>query len=157
MAVKWTNPNDLDKEIRQFEARYNTRAVQWLMRLGEQVVSYAREHGSYTDQTSNLRNSIGYLIVQHGRVIHFSFEGDTPSRSKQGDVGEAHKTGYSYARDVASNLDKDKTYLVWVAGMEYAAAVEAKGYDVLKGSGDWVESEAKKQMEYFKRYLLRKL
>lgn len=155
MAIKWTNKSEVDKEFRSFEARYNSRAVQMLCRLGEQVVKYAREHGSYTDRTANLRNSIGYLVVQNGRVMQTAFSGNTPSKTAQGDATKAHATGQNYAEQVASTLDKNKTYLVWVAGMDYAAAVEAKGYDVITGSGDWVKSEAEKQMEYFRRYLMR--
>ena len=38
----------------------------------------------------------------------------------------------SPARSVARELPANKTYLVWVAGMEYAKYVEAKGFDVLE-------------------------
>ena len=156
MAIIWTNKKELDAEFKRFENRYNDKAVELLLRLGEQVVKRARENGSYTDRTSNLRNSIGYLVIHNGRIVQTSFTGNTPSRNGKGDLNFSHKTGLDYAKDVASNLDRNKTYLVWVAGMEYAAIVESKGYDVLQGSKDWAESEAQKQIEKFKRFLLGK-
>lgn len=156
MALRWTNKDELDREFKEFEERYNRKSAEWMCRLGEQVVKYARENGNYTDRTANLRNSIGYMVVQSGKVIADSFKGNTPSREKGGDIAKAHQMGLDYAKEVIKDFDGDKTYLVWVAGMEYAAAVEAKGYDVIEGSGNWVESQAQKQMESFKRFLLSK-
>ena len=54
---------------------------------------------------------------------------------------------------VVEELPKKHTYLVWVAGMEYARYVEAKGYDVIEGSGNWVESNADALKEEFRQYL----
>ena len=160
MAVKWTNKNDLDREFKQLEIRYNQRAVDWLCLLGEKMVKYAREDKSearhYKDQTGNLRNSIGYIVVHNGRVVQTAFNGNTPSVTKLGDPAKAHQEGLNHAQSIVSTLSSDKTYLVLTAGMDYAIAVEAKGYDVITGAGNWVESEAKTQMENFKRYLLSK-
>lgn len=157
MALKWTNKDELDRQFREFEYRYNQKAVEWMARLGEMVVKYAREHGNYTDRTANLRNSIGYLVVHSGNVVKSSFEGKLSPKIGTGANSEmAHSKGLNHARAVARELDNTKTYLVWVAGMEYAAYVEAKGFDVIRSSGDWLEANAKKQVEMFKRYLLSK-
>ncbi len=114
--------------------------------LGERVVKYAREHGSYTDRTGNLRNSIGYVVVQYGRIVTENFG-----------IGSSHEEAKSkartYALNVARELPANKTYLVWVAGMEYAKYVEAKGFDVLEGSGNWVESTAEKLKAEFAQFL----
>lgn len=160
MAIKWTNKKEVDLDFKEFEARYNAKAVEWLCLLGEKMVKYAREDKSnakhYTDQTGNLRNSIGYIVVHNGNVVQHAFNGNTPSNTKPGDPRMAHQEGLNYAQSIVSSLSSDKTYLVLTAGMDYAVAVEAKGYDVITGAGDWVESEAKKQMENFKRFLLSK-
>ena len=66
---------------------------------------------------------------------------------------EAQQKARSYALQVARELPANKTYLVWVAGMEYARYVEAKGFDVLQGSGDWVEATAEKLKAEFARFL----
>ena len=155
MAIKFTNKAEVDRTFQEFEDRYNKRAVDMMCRLGEKVVKYAREHVTYTDRTANLRNSIGYMVVQNGRIVQTAFTGRTAPTTEGGDSNKAHQIGLDYAKEVFSNLSKNKTYLIWVAGMDYAAAVEAKGYDVITGSGNWAESEAQKQMELFKRFLLR--
>lgn len=156
MGIVWKNPNDLDRLFAEAQAEYDRKAINWLTVLGERVVKYAREHGNYTDQTSNLRNSIGYIVIQSNKVVHDSFVGHTPPRNdpqSQSDAEMAHQQGLAYANQVGATLGGYKTYLVWVAGMEYARYVEAKGYDVIQGSGDWVEANARKLMDEFERYL----
>lgn len=155
MAIIWTNKKEVDSKFKMFEEQYNSKAVSWLCRLGEQVVKYAKENGNYTDRTANLRNSIGYIVVQSGKVVNESFTGGIPSSTPGGDSSMAMDKGRSYAKQLVSEYSRDKTYLVWVAGMEYAAYVEAKDFDVIQGSGDWVESQAQKQMKNFKEWLMR--
>ena len=158
MAVKCTNWREVELEFARAKEEYDRKAVEWLSALGERVVKYAREHGSYTDHTGNLRNSIGYVVVQYGRIIAESFKYNRrvrPDGNPKGNKGadEAHAKGLEHARSVARELPANKTYLVWVAGMEYAKYVEAKGFDVLEGAGNWVESTAEKLKAEFARFL----
>lgn len=156
MGIVWDNPQELDRLFAKAQAEYDRKSIEWLCVLGERVVKYARENGNYTDQTSNLRNSIGYIVVQSNKVVHDSFVGQTPPRNdhqSQADAEMAHQYGLNYAKQIGATLGGYKTYLVWVAGMEYARYVEAKGFDVIQGSGDWVEANAQKLMNEFKRYL----
>lgn len=149
MALKWNNPQQLDRDFANLKAEYNQKAAKWMQVLGERVVKYAREHGSYTDRTSNLRNSIGYVVIQSGKVLASNF-------GNEGGYEEAKQKARDHAMQVASALSGNKTYLVWVAGMEYARYVEAKGFDVLTGSGNWVESTAESLKAEFTRYLMSK-
>lgn len=119
MALKCTNWHEVELEFIRAKEEYDRKAVEWLSVLGERVVKYAREHGSYTDRTGNLRNSIGYVVVQYGRIVTEDF-------SIGSGHGEAKTQARAYALEVARNLPANKTYLVWVAGMEYAKYVEAK-------------------------------
>ncbi len=146
MALKCTNWHEVELEFIRAKEEYDRKAVEWLSVLGERVVKYAREHGSYTDRTGNLRNSIGYVVVQYGRIVTEDF-------SIGSGHGEAKAQARAYALEVARNLPANKTYLVWVAGMEYAKYVEAKGFDVLEGSGNWIESTAEKLKAEFVRFL----
>lgn len=157
MAIMWTNEREVRTRFKELELLYNQRAVDYLSRLGEQVVKYAKENGNYTDRTANLRNSIGYIVVQSGKVIVESFTGGSSSKEPGGDEAMAKETGRTYAEQLVSEYSKNKTYLVWVAGMEYAAYVEAKDYDVIQGSGDWVESRAQSEMEKFKHWLMKRV
>ena len=146
MALKWTNQRDLDLEFIRAKEEYDRKAIVFLQSVGERVVKYAREHGSYTDQTGNLRHSIGYVIIQYGKVVSENFSSGNGYPEAQQEAREA-------AMKVASELPKMHTYLVWVAGMKYARYVEAKGYDVIQGSGNWVESNVESLKEEFRRYL----
>lgn len=146
MAVKCTNWREVELEFARAKEEYDRKAVEWLSALGERVVKYAREHGSYTDHTGNLRNSIGYVVVQYGKIATENFNIGSGH-------GAAKEQARAYAFDVARELPANKTYLVWVAGMEYAKYVEAKGFDVLEGSGNWVESTAEKLKAEFARFL----
>ena len=156
MGIRWDNPQELDREFAKAQAEYDRKAINWLTVLGERVVKYAREHGNYTDQTSNLRNSIGYIVIHSNKLVYDSFVGSTtPHNDPRGEANaeRAHQLGLNYAKEVGAILGGYKTYLVWVAGMEYARYVEAKGYDVIQGSGDWVEANAQKLKDEFMRYL----
>lgn len=157
MAIKWTNEKEVNEQFKKFEEHYNRKAVEWMCRLGEQVVKYAKENGNYTDHTANLRNSIGYIVIQSGKVVSESFTGGSTPKEAGGNPSMAQEAGRRYALQIADEYNNDKTYLVWVAGMEYAAYVEAKNFDVIQGSGDWVESQAQKQMENFKRWLMKRV
>lgn len=156
MGIVWNNPQELQRQFAIAQAEYDRKAINWLCVLGERVVKYARDHGNYTDQTANLRNSIGYIVIQSNQVVYDSFVGSTaPRNDPQGEANaeKAHQRGLAYANQVGMTLGGYKTYLVWVAGMEYARYVEAKGYDVIQGSGDWVEANAQKLIDEFRRYL----
>ena len=142
MALKWTNPQDLDRYFRQLQEEYDRKAIIWLESLGERVVKYAREHGSYADRTGNLRNSIGYIVIQSGKVVKDGCGNSAPQRKTR-----------EHLLDVAKERKGYKTYPVWGTGIEYARCVEAKGFDVIEGSGDWVESNAETLKAEFARFL----
>lgn len=156
MGIVWNNPQEVDRMFAEAQVEYDYKAISWLKVLGERIVKYARQNGNYTDQTANLRNSIGYIIIQSNRVVYDSFVGSTTPRNDpngHANTEMAHQRGLEYAKQIGVTLGGYKTYLVWVAGMEYARYVEAEGYDVIQGSGDWVEANAQKLMAEFERYL----
>jgi len=103
-----------------------------LSAIGESCINAARTNGSYTDQTGNLRSSIGYTIVQDGRIIQQS----SFQQVKHGTQGT--KDGESFARQIVSKFPEGICLIV-VAGMNYAAYVSAKGYNVLDSSEDLAE------------------
>ena len=99
-----------------------------LQRVGEQFVRDARTgidinsgafpKGDYTDQTANLRSSIGYFILRDGNVVAENLS-DT-------------SRGVSAARAVLASVGKKQGYsIVGVAGMEYASHLESMGYNVI--------------------------
>lgn len=94
--------------------------------IGEGALRIAREQGSYTDRTGNLRNSTGYVIAVDGQVI-----------SRAGFHSE-NEDGAAFAEELARTTE-GKAVLVVCAGMSYATYVSRRGYDVL----DSAEIEAR--------------
>ena len=93
--------------------------------IGEAALKAAREKGSYTDRTGNLRNSTGYVVAVGGRIV------------TTGGFDKAQ--GLPFAKELALSTDADGV-LVVCAGMKYATYVSARGYDVL----DSAELEAQR-------------
>ena len=95
---------------------------------------------SFTDRTGNLRSSIGFIIMKDGDELKSDFE-----QTLDGASGKTK--AISYAKEVGGQYKGSYT-LVVVAGMEYAAAVESLGYDVMTGSSIQATENLNK---YFKR------
>ena len=145
MGLRLT-PQFSEKDIRKFiESKIKIIedvVFDQLVDAGEQFVADARSVDTYTDRTSNLRGSIGYVIYKDGIEVFGNFEGtiegqETSKRFIQKIVGENNK-GYA---------------LIVVAGMEYGAAVESKGFDVLTGSGQLADENVKSAFNRLKTQL----
>lgn len=103
--------------------RIKQAMIMRLYRVGENFITNGRLNGTYTDQTGNLRSSIGYVILRDGVQLFEKFQGDGEGVAQAKKICEEQKTKYPTG-----------LVLICVAGMEYAAAVESKGYDVITGS-----------------------
>lgn len=120
------------------KARVN-KEIAILVRIGENFVNDARTKGEYSDDTGNLRSSIGYILVNDGKVIKQNLSGkDAEGKIEAADYANVLKEKYSKG-----------LVLIGFAGMNYAAAVEAKGYDVITNSAP--TSEIMK--DYFSKFL----
>lgn len=108
--------------------------------LGEELVKYAKDNHNYTDQTGNLTNSIGYAVVHNNEIVYSSVGYGS---------GAADDSAFQAAKEMAQNIYGNNCYsLIIVAGMNYAAYVEAKGYNVilpaeLKAKKDFINEIAK--------------
>ena len=120
--------------------------IRRLQVLGEKCVRHARLNGNYTDQTGNLRNSIGYVIVKHGEIIDRNFEAKVPGGT------EGVKEGESLAETLAARYKDDGYVLIVVAGMHYAGIVETKyNRDVLTGAEIMAKTEFPRMMDELKK------
>jgi len=139
IKAKFTNAG-IRKVIAEKKKAIEQAILSRLQRVAERFVSNARTFGNYKDQTGNLRSSIGYVILKDGKQLSSSFEGSQPAgRAK---AQEAIKASGAYgARGFV---------LIVVAGMEYAAAVESKGYDVLTASSILAKDQLEKAMQELK-------
>lgn len=122
----------------QFKQRQEREIVRRLQYIGEEAINTARTSRRYLDQTGNLTSSIGYVILRNGSVMSKAgFD-----KVKNGDEGVMQ--GESLAMRLASNYPYDYALLV-VAGMDYAAYVEAKGL----GGMTAAELQSKASVEQF--------
>lgn len=75
----------------------------------------------YKDQTGNLTSSVGFALVEDGAIIYESeFVPLAPTAQQGADAGR------EYVQQLAAQYPSGITVIV-VAGMNYAAYVEAKG------------------------------
>jgi hypothetical protein len=127
------NINDIYKVIDSFVDDKIRKSVNILSYIGEEFCNAAKLDGSYRDQTSNLRNSIGYIIVFNEKITNKGFPGNKT---------EAVDEALEYAKRLSesnSKASKDSPILIGIAGMEYAAAVEHNGYEVISNSANKAE------------------
>lgn len=113
----------VEEVFEKFLEGVNNQVLQALQYLGEEFVNRARYQNTYKDRTGNLRASIGYIILKDGELVERNFTGPVKGTAK----------GEQVAEEVASKYPKGYV-LIGVAGMDYAAAVEAKNFDVISGS-----------------------
>ena len=91
-------------------------AEQFIINARGQMQDHAM--GTYKDQTTNLRNSIGYFIFHNGELVH---EKNEIMTNKPLIEGLVKPTGFQ---------------LILIAGMNYASWVESKGYNVISYQAD---------------------
>lgn len=119
------------------------KMIERLKFVGEKFIVNARSTNTYKDQTGNLRSSIGYVILDDGEQIEETFPGDKPEGVAQ---------GKAVAEDAMQNFPSGLV-LICVAGMGYAAAVEAKGRDVITGSSITAENDLRSTLAELKSKL----
>lgn len=107
--------------VSAFKKKVDNETLFLLQSLGENLVKYARERHNYTDRSGHLTNSIGYVVVYKSQIVYSGINTNMPL---------AQKGALDTAMAMANRL-KDEWALIIVAGMNYAAYVEAKGYNVI--------------------------
>lgn len=144
-----SNMDDFMDQLNQEVNQIDDQVTAALSYAGKSVVNAARMVNTYTDQTGNLRHSIGYAIVDNGAVTETDVQAISAGdyTDKQGNV--VHRPGSEAQKAVEGNAQQmvGKKGLVVVAGMPYASHVEQRGYDVITGSALKIEDYFKEGME----------
>ena len=123
-----------------------------LQKIGETFVTNAKNNGTmflgpfltsgYKDHTGNLRSSIGYVILYNGAQLNSKIEGEAEgvrfAKKAIADISLKYPSGF---------------VLIGVAGMDYAAAVESKGFDVISNSATIAAIELRNAMKRFQQSL----
>lgn len=160
------NKDDITKILLDRKGIIESVILQRLTFIGEKAVKHARANGEYKDQTANLRSSIGYVVLKDGKEVsqNFARSGELKRTLKSGKnkgkvritVGSAN--GLDKAREVIDEIKANypKGYvLLIVAGMEYAAAVEAKGYDVITTAAMQAVVDLRKAVKEIKQKIVK--
>jgi len=144
MALKFTpkfSVTGVIADVIKIVKRAEDVIIEQFQIVGEQFIADARNNGTYTDRTGNLRSSIGYIIFKDGEPLSESFPGIT-------------KEGIDHGRKVAeANVPKKGLAIIVVAGMNYAYYVEAKNYDVITGSSYAAEKLLKQSLAIVRKNL----
>lgn len=127
-------PSILPEQFRRIEKAivFNFHVV------GEKSVKHARDGGSYKDQTTNLRNSIGYVVAYNGQIIEEVFKNSSGITDS-----EAFRAKYK----IQEMLGDSGYTLIVVAGMNYARHVENMGYNVLTKTEHFMQDEVKRKVK----------
>lgn len=124
------NRQFIKDRLNRLQETANKKTLEILQYHGEVFVNKARSNRTYDDDTGNLRSSIGYIILYDGKIIRRNFRN---SQKGTGRGSDGQDLALNTANEVAQNYPNGWV-LIGVAGMNYAAAVEALGYDVITGA-----------------------
>lgn len=134
MRVK-VNPShrEIQAEITAYVQAQKRVLIRTLASCLEQIINTARDSGSYTNRTHNLRSSIGGLIIVDGEVVHKA------GFKQSGNGAEGVTSGIEYAQSLTREYPKGIAVIV-VAGRDYASYVADRGYDVLDSAENLAET-----------------
>ena len=118
---------DIENELNEFVDNAENDLIDVLDEIGNSVAEFARAFGQYQNRTGNLRTSIGYVVLDNGSPIRFGFSRRVLATAIQG-----RERAFEVLRELSLAENKGLVLIV-VAGMDYAAAVQSYGYDVLYG------------------------
>lgn len=112
-----------------------------LVLLGDRCYEEALNRITYSHRTGNLGSSTGYIVLDNGVVYadggFMSIHG--PERT---DIdADGTLIGREYAESLIPEFSTGYA-MIFVAGMEYAKYVEAKGYNVITSAHIWAEENA---------------
>ena len=127
--------DDIKRVLQLKLKRMDAAIVSRMIFVGETFVKNARANHTYKDQTGNLTASICYIVFKDGKKRS---PGPIPkdSRKLMDELKSKYMRGY---------------VLIVCTGMNYAAAVESKGKDVLTASSIQAKNELKIAFARFKQ------
>lgn len=141
--------NSTDQEIKrkfkEISERIENAMIMGMQRLGEEMLNYTKSIPAaigYTDRTGALRSSTGYLLLVNGEIVKANFERVEGPEATEID---GTKIGRAFADKIAKQFNEGFV-LVFVAGMDYALAVESKGRDVLTSTEIMANSKVPEEL-----------
>lgn len=141
MGIKMITPmSTILGTLKEGKKSVKDEVVKVFTRAGEEAVRGARapRGKQYTDRTSNLRSSTGYVLTVDGKPVIGG--GYTPVK-ETGKPGA--KAGKEHGNDLAKGADANSVSLFVTTGMSYAQYLDARAYDIL----DTAEADATAVLE----------
>lgn len=121
MGIKSNIPmKEIEDILRDRIEKAQRVIIKTLKYVGEACVSEARSNGDYIDRTGNLRSSIGYVILNNGKIESENLKASSRGTDRTQGVSEAR----GFIRELSGKYNKGIVLIV-VAGMKYASYVEA--------------------------------
>lgn len=146
LEIKAEGIQQLQDKLLKMKEAAERRLDMELRQLGEDAVTHAKEHKGYKDHTANLKNSISYALYKDGEMVMQSVGNiPEPDATKEGQ-GQIEDNLVRYATEDGVVAAKGYTLIV-VAGMNYGAYVEAKGYNVLNLTEKWMHDKMKEILQ----------
>jgi len=115
MALQFVNKKEVINYLALMSKRIEAALIYNLEYMVAELENHAKLNAGYTDQTSNLKGSIGGVILKNGKPVSYA------GFDTGGEVGS--RTGMEFLNSLISQNTKGYVILV-VAGMEYATYVE---------------------------------
>ena len=122
MGIKSTIPiEQINKMLKDRAKKATAAIINTLKYVGEMCVAEARNNGDYVDRSGNLRSSIGYVVLNNGKIEEENFKKSERGSSKTEGITQSK----IFIKELSSRYSKGIVLIV-VAGMKYASYVEAK-------------------------------
>lgn len=135
MAIKRiTTDAEITQNLEKKIEELRMKIIEVFKYVGEKAVNEARSNHRYRNQTGNLQSSIGYCVLEDGKVIF----GGQDSFEVVNNGTQGLKEGRAFLQRLISEHPSGLVLIV-VAGMEYAAYVEAKNLNVLDSAEQLAE------------------
>lgn len=146
------DPSAFRRRVDEILANKRADIIEALIYVGDACVIHAKSNYTYTDQTGNLTNSIGYVIFEDGEVVSEHFKKTTNGNGLTENPYSTTGQIFNKSREVAKKALKGQMgfVLVIVAGMEYAMFVETKGKVVLAATELYAQNEIQNLLKNFK-------
>lgn len=146
MAKTIKSKSDINKYFDDYRECTFKAIVDTFGYVGEEAIKVARDDhaNNWTDQTGNLRSSIGYMVTYDGKEVYSN--GFFPTSAPKGNGKEGQAEGKRSIEGLKGTHTEGFALIV-VAGMNYAEYVEATGRDVLASAELYARKKLPEMME----------
>ncbi len=120
----------LRERIAEKKENFSRTIISAMILEGEAFILFSRQNHGYNDQTGNLTSSVGYGVLHNGKL---AAEGGFEPAETGTDRAGGQAEGRALLETIIGQYPRGYV-LIGVAGMQYAAKVEAMGKDVITGA-----------------------